>query len=108
MIRRPPRSTLFPYTTLFRSANIEKLGKHHLLLSIEIELTQAGLQKIPLVIEYCFGAINGLKETGIPSYLFQEMLTMSQINYEYQTREEPFRFVMHNAGIISDENLASF
>src|SRR3712207_8532068 len=23
MIRRPPRSTLFPYTTLFRSANIE-------------------------------------------------------------------------------------
>src|SRR3712207_7453255 len=23
MIRRPPRSTLFPYTTLFRSANFE-------------------------------------------------------------------------------------
>src|SRR3712207_8679668 len=26
MIRRPPRSTLFPYTTLFRSSNIERLG----------------------------------------------------------------------------------
>src|SRR5688572_32679180 len=26
MIRRPPRSTLFPYTTLFRSAWILKLG----------------------------------------------------------------------------------
>src|SRR5438270_8698454 len=25
MIRRPPRSTLFPYTTLFRSINIEFL-----------------------------------------------------------------------------------
>src|SRR2546422_4368835 len=25
MIRRPPRSTLFPYTTLFRSANAKKL-----------------------------------------------------------------------------------
>src|SRR3712207_8628466 len=24
MIRRPPRSTLFPYTTLFRSADIEQ------------------------------------------------------------------------------------
>src|SRR2546430_17729770 len=24
MIRRPPRSTLFPYTTLFRSANAER------------------------------------------------------------------------------------
>src|SRR3989442_11063096 len=26
MIRRPPRSTLFPYTTLFRSVNIEDTG----------------------------------------------------------------------------------
>src|SRR2546425_4229601 len=26
MIRRPPRSTLFPYTTLFRSAVGERLG----------------------------------------------------------------------------------
>src|SRR3989475_12129478 len=26
MIRRPPRSTLFPYTTLFRSAGAVKLG----------------------------------------------------------------------------------
>src|SRR5438552_12944520 len=27
MIRRPPRSTLFPYTTLFRSENVWPLGK---------------------------------------------------------------------------------
>src|SRR5438067_4424901 len=26
MIRRPPRSTLFPYTTLFRSAVAERVG----------------------------------------------------------------------------------
>src|SRR3989442_7270072 len=30
MIRRPPRSTLFPYTTLFRSVQV--LGKHLLQL----------------------------------------------------------------------------
>ena len=29
MIRRPPRSTLFPYTTLFRSINIETELKHN-------------------------------------------------------------------------------
>src|SRR2546429_5265263 len=29
MIRRPPRSTLFPYTTLFRSRNVTE-GKHTL------------------------------------------------------------------------------
>src|SRR3712207_9250873 len=28
MIRRPPRSTLFPYTTLFRSAHDEENGLH--------------------------------------------------------------------------------
>src|SRR5256885_9429128 len=30
MIRRPPRSTLFPYTTLFRSisANVQQFRKH--------------------------------------------------------------------------------
>src|SRR3712207_7298512 len=29
MIRRPPRSTLFPYTTLFRSAAVEARGALH-------------------------------------------------------------------------------
>src|SRR3712207_8586581 len=33
MIRRPPRSTLFPYTTLFRSAEVgeelRRLHRHH-------------------------------------------------------------------------------
>src|SRR3989441_7633959 len=27
MIRRPPRSTLFPYTTLFRSRDVEDAGR---------------------------------------------------------------------------------
>src|SRR3712207_7079770 len=30
MIRRPPRSTLFPYTTLFRSDGFNKDGSHDL------------------------------------------------------------------------------
>src|SRR3712207_7954178 len=29
MIRRPPRSTLFPYTTLFRSSRFADGGPHH-------------------------------------------------------------------------------
>src|SRR5256885_10247542 len=28
MIRRPPRSTLFPYTTLFRSLRVEHITQH--------------------------------------------------------------------------------
>src|SRR5256885_13626490 len=30
MIRRPPRSTLFPYTTLFRSLEVRVEAAHHL------------------------------------------------------------------------------
>src|SRR2546427_3827650 len=33
MIRRPPRSTLFPYTTLFRSRTLETPYNENLLLS---------------------------------------------------------------------------
>src|SRR2546426_9941738 len=28
MIRRPPRSTLFPYTTLFRSKRVQRIVEH--------------------------------------------------------------------------------
>src|SRR5437868_13198581 len=30
MVRRPPRSTLFPYTTLFRSRQLRRLAEQHL------------------------------------------------------------------------------
>src|SRR3712207_8849990 len=36
MIRRPPRSTLFPYTTLFRSCEIEQLEPEELERIVEV------------------------------------------------------------------------
>src|SRR2546426_9368037 len=50
MIRRPPRSTLFPYTTLFRSLesrahNLEGLAERTRALGQELELRQAALDK---------------------------------------------------------------
>src|SRR3989449_11535700 len=45
MIRRPPRSTLFPYTTLFRSFRVDRanFGRHffiHLGASLDLALLQ--------------------------------------------------------------------
>src|SRR5258707_3017574 len=36
MIRRPPRSTLFPYTTLFRSDLVDEEGSSELLSSLKL------------------------------------------------------------------------
>src|SRR3712207_8239461 len=46
MIRRPPRSTLVPYTTLFRSEDHDRLGAeahavHELGLDLELDCGQA-------------------------------------------------------------------
>src|SRR2546430_7657461 len=40
MIRRPPRSTLFPYTTLFRSVLVSETIR-----SLEVALAQSGAKK---------------------------------------------------------------
>src|SRR2546430_12922675 len=37
MIRRPPRSTLFPYTTLFRSMTTGRIHQHLEIFEAEIE-----------------------------------------------------------------------
>src|SRR6266849_286978 len=41
MIRRPPRPTLFPYTTLFRSAGLSLLGREGMDPQLSLALCQA-------------------------------------------------------------------
>src|SRR2546425_5250985 len=49
MIRRPPRSTLFPYTTLFRSLGVgERHATELLLFRIEIEVHVLAAQHAPI------------------------------------------------------------
>src|SRR5256885_10176885 len=45
MIRRPPRSTLFPYTTLFRSGQVGKRAKMELLRVISSNHHRKGVLK---------------------------------------------------------------
>ena len=59
MIRRPPRSTLFPYTTLFRSLTPELrslvMGLHSLTMKLdrfEVELCSFELELYNLAVKY--------------------------------------------------------
>src|SRR3712207_8304196 len=56
MIRRPPRSTLFPYTTLFRSARCSYRGVRlsAVLLLLRVLIDALGLQALR-VLKYFIG-----------------------------------------------------
>src|SRR5256885_11944533 len=65
MIRRPPRSTLFPYTTLFRSlksaakyAALTAAGERTAHLLLQVPQTPAGLLSVHL-IDFLLGKIQG-------------------------------------------------
>src|SRR2546429_7241973 len=47
MIRRPPRSTLFPYTTLFRSLTASRLGSRGLLQEYWRDSTESSACTLP-------------------------------------------------------------
>src|SRR5258708_14385349 len=59
MIRRPPRSTLFPYTTLFRSPILRLDGRFEFLLPLLLE--------VPLRIRMWRGTSRDRKSTRLNS-----------------------------------------
>src|SRR5256885_8768218 len=81
MIRRPPRSTLFPYTTLFRSGRggeslvRQTVAQHH----IEARLLQLNGQR----------AVTNIMRTGIPGPEGSMMkLFFSELNQRMTRSEE--------------------
>src|SRR2546430_10360607 len=51
MIRRPPRSTLFPYTTLFRSIHVHRKFDALAVLQTIAEQRISHLHLVPLMVE---------------------------------------------------------
>src|SRR2546422_1933921 len=51
MIRRPPRSTLFPYTTLFRSDDVARLHSIHLAVGHIAQNRDAARGIPPVVVD---------------------------------------------------------
>src|SRR3712207_7567794 len=52
MIRRPPRSTLFPYTTLFRSLEAEVALAQALLQPLELDVDDVAQLLAPELVEH--------------------------------------------------------
>src|SRR3712207_7976520 len=68
MIRRPPRSTLFPYTTLFRSDHLEgKINSRTKLVAVGLASNAVGtINDVPRVVEmaHAAGALRSEEHTS--------------------------------------------
>src|SRR3712207_7755439 len=65
MIRRPPRSTLFPYTTLFRSVCCRRHRRAHRSTQVQRELIQPMLRSLTQVtLEAAATGVGSGQESG--------------------------------------------
>src|SRR2546430_8524785 len=78
MILRPPRSTLFPYTTLFRSHSVPGLAfLHRLVLGIHLVCTEVGACGIRLVCLL-------VKLTGLDRFVAASYGAQHQVNRQVE------------------------
>ncbi|HSX38790.1 MAG TPA: insulinase family protein [Chlamydiales bacterium] len=76
------------------TVNVDDIGgMQHKFFEISMELTEIGIKKIDQICLKVFQALSLIQTTGVPHYLFQEKNHLSQINYQYQSREEAFSLV---------------
>src|SRR2546426_6784147 len=78
MIRRPPRSTLFPYTTLFRSRPVERrvaaAHEQHALPGEDPGFEDAVVQPLPVPAVYVFRSEEHTSELQSPCNLVCRLL----------------------------------
>ena len=89
-------------------AYVENLEKHTAFFTIVITLTDEGLSNRNKVIQKIFENLENHKEHKIPSCIFNELNTMTKINYEYQARTDAFDYVTTIASHIFEEDISTF
>ncbi len=91
------------------SIDVEDIGgKEHRFFEVSLELTEKGMQHPELAILRVFQSIAFLRSTGLPNYLFQEMNRVAELKYQYQSRQDPFSYVMKVGATLPDEPLETY
>lgn len=86
----------------------DKVGGNSFILFLQIDLTDAGLKEVDQVILRCFEAIANFKKKGVPSYLVNELKTMTKLNYQYQSREDAFEHIIKEAMLLPNEEMETY
>lgn len=83
-------------------------GKKHRFFEISLDLTEKGMKEINTVLLRVHQAIAQVRKTGIPNYLFQEKNAIAKLNYQYQSRQDAFSYIMKLGDSLSEEPLSTY
>src|SRR5688572_32477340 len=84
MIRRPPRSTLFPYTTLFRSKST--ITNHKSTIQSAIRNHQSSMllkDPVPRLVDHAMGVASGVGHLEVPADRKSTRLNSSHSQISY-------------------------
>lgn len=85
-----------------------KYGPGNQVFFIDIELTEEGIKSVDNVIKMVFQAIDALKNSKIPRYIFDEVVQTARIKYRYKARENIFETIMKDAMKVPYEKMETF
>ncbi|HEX2583192.1 MAG TPA: insulinase family protein [Chlamydiales bacterium] len=83
-------------------------GKEHRFFFVYFELTSKGMSAIDTTVLRFFEAVQGLRASSLPLYLFQEKNNISQLSYQYQTQQDAFQIAEWMGDSLPDEELSTF
>ncbi|MCX6990199.1 MAG: insulinase family protein [Chlamydiae bacterium] len=89
-------------------AYCDRYSHNNVLFIIDIQLTEQGISNVDTAVARCFQAIAKMKEQGISLQTFDEMQTITKIEYQYQSRDDAFDVISDIAYNLVDEDLATF
>ncbi len=74
-------------------------------MSVNVSLTEKGVEKYERILELIFSYINMLREHGVEKYTFKESQTMAQINFDWKDPDEGMGFVAGRSALMQDYKL---
>ncbi|NGX61116.1 MAG: Protease 3 [Chlamydiae bacterium] len=85
-----------------------RAGKDQCFMTLSISLTSKGVKEYEKVITRCFEAIASFRQSGVPRYIYDEVVEIETLAYKFQTRDEVFSFVTDLATHMTEEPLETY
>lgn len=72
------------------------------LFYIDIKLTEAGIEQTDRIVQMTHSALAHLRAEGVQSWVFDELKQLSDLNFRFQEKGEPIRYVSRLASSMHD------